>query len=59
MNSVSLLAIAQRCRELMRTARSNVVQEQLRVWAEEFEEQAAILDREPLAADTRPEFAAT
>ena len=33
----------------MRTARTNVVKEQLRIWAEEFEEQAAILVREPAA----------
>ena len=58
MNSASFRAIAQRCRELMRTARSNVVQEQLRVWIEEFEEHAAILDREPLATDPPPRIAA-
>jgi hypothetical protein len=33
---------AQRCRELTRAAQTNVAKEQLRVWAEEFEEQAAI-----------------
>ena len=49
MNPVSLRDLAQRCRELMRTARTNVVKEQLRIWAEEFEEQVAILAREPAA----------
>ena len=46
MKPASLRDIAQRCRELMRTAQTNVAREQLRVWAEEFEEQAAILARE-------------
>jgi hypothetical protein len=49
MNPTSLLYFAQRCRELMRTARTNLAKEQLRVWAEEFEQQAAILAREPAA----------
>jgi hypothetical protein len=49
MNPASLRDFAQRCRELMRTARTNVVKEQLRIWAEEFEEQVAILAREPAA----------
>ena len=31
---------AQRCRELMRTAWSPVIQEQLRLWAEELDQQA-------------------
>lgn len=42
----------------MRTAGNNFVQEQLRVWAEEFEEQAAILDREPRATEA-PQLVAT
>jgi hypothetical protein len=42
MNPASLRDLAQRCRELMRAAQTNVAKEQLRVWAEEFEEQAAI-----------------
>jgi hypothetical protein len=33
----------------MPTAQTNVAKEQLRVWAEEFEEQAAILARETAA----------
>jgi hypothetical protein len=49
MNPISLRDFAQRCRELMRAARTNVAKEQLRVWAEEFEEQAAILARETAA----------
>ena len=35
----------------MRTARTNVAREQLRVWAEEFEEQAAIIAREAAGMD--------
>jgi len=49
MNPISLRDFAQRCRELIRTAQTNVAKEQLRVWAEEFEEQAAILARETAA----------
>ena len=49
MNPVSLRDFVQRCRELIRTAQTNVAKEQLRVWAEEFEEQAAILARETAA----------
>jgi hypothetical protein len=49
MNPASLRDFAQRCRELMHTARTNVVKEQLRVWADEFEEEAMILAREAAA----------
>jgi hypothetical protein len=34
--------MSRNCRELMRAAQTNVAKEQLRVWVEEFEEQAAI-----------------
>jgi hypothetical protein len=36
---------AQRCRELMLTAWSAAVQEQLRLWAEELDQQADALER--------------
>jgi hypothetical protein len=45
--------LRQRCRELVRTAQTNVAKERLRAWAEEFEEQAAILARERAAPDER------
>jgi len=32
--------LAEQCRELMPQARNNLVREQLRLWAEEFTEQA-------------------
>jgi hypothetical protein len=51
MKPASLRHFAQRCRGLMRTARTNVAREQLRVWAEEFEEQAAIIAREAAGMD--------
>jgi hypothetical protein len=37
---------AQHCRELMLTAWSAAVQEQLRLWAEELDRQADTLDRQ-------------
>jgi len=37
---------AQRCRELMLVAWSAEVQEQLRLWAEEFDQQADALERQ-------------
>ena len=37
---------AQRCRELMLAAWSVNVQEQLRLWAEEFDQQADALERQ-------------
>ena len=37
---------AQRCRELMLTAWSAAVQEQLRLWAEELDQQADTLERQ-------------
>ena len=46
MKPASLRDFAQRCRGLMPTAQTNVAREQLRVWAEEFEEQAATIARE-------------
>jgi hypothetical protein len=46
------LRFAQSLREMMRRARTDVVREQLRIWAEEFEERAAVekpeLHAEPL-----------
>ena len=42
MKPASLRDFAQRCRELIPAAQTNIAKEQLRVWAEEFEEQAAI-----------------
>jgi hypothetical protein len=42
---------AQRCRELMRTAWSPVIQEQLRLWAEELDQQADALERQLAAAE--------
>ena len=41
MNAASMRSMAQRCRQLMCAARTNLAKEQLRVWAEEFEEQTA------------------
>jgi len=58
MDPGSLRAIAQRCRGLMYSAWSNVIQEQLRVWTTEFEEQAAILDLERLATEAPPKNSA-
>jgi hypothetical protein len=46
-------ASLQQCRELMPAARTHQVREQLRLWAEEFEEQTGELstsDRVPLGA---------
>ncbi len=58
MNSASLRDFAQHCCELVRTAQTNVAKEQLCVWAEEFEEQAAIVARERPAPDERQKIAA-
>jgi hypothetical protein len=41
MKPASLRDLAQRCRELIPAAQTNIAKEQLRVWAEEFEEQVA------------------
>lgn len=41
---VCLLRLAQRVREMMSAARTDVAKEQLRIWGEEFEEQAAALN---------------
>jgi predicted RNA-binding Zn ribbon-like protein len=51
LNPETLQDFARRCRELMAGARTNVASEQLRVWAEEFEERAAILTREAGASE--------
>ena len=48
-----LLRLAQRVREMIPRACTDVAREQLRVWAEEFEEQAAGLKPE-LHADPLP-----
>ncbi len=47
----SLLRVARRCRELMASARNNAAVEQLRLWAEDLEQQAQALA--PPARDTR------
>lgn len=39
MKHVLFRRLAQQCRELMPAARTHQVREQLRLWAEEFEEQ--------------------
>ena len=41
---------AAQCRELLRRARTDAVREQLRLWVDEFEAQAALLDRDVCAA---------
>ena len=41
-----LLGFAQRMREMMRRAHTEVAREQLRVWAEEFEERASKIERQ-------------
>jgi hypothetical protein len=46
-----VLRLAQQAREMMRRARTDVAREQLRVWVEEFEEQAAALTS---AVDAEP-----
>lgn len=40
-----LLRLAQRVREMMLRARTDIARDQLRLWAEEFEGNAAELDR--------------
>jgi hypothetical protein len=45
---------AQRCRELMLTAWSADVQEQLRSWAEELDRQAETLDRQSAPKVSEP-----
>jgi uncharacterized protein YigA (DUF484 family) len=51
MDSDSFLRLAQWVREMLPAAATDVAREQLRIWAEEFEEQAATLkatiDAEP------------
>jgi hypothetical protein len=47
MNQDFLLRLALRVRELMVDARNDIAREQLRMWAEEFEEQAALMGAEP------------
>lgn len=44
MDSDVLLRFAQRMRDLMLCARTEVAREQLRIWAEEFEARAAALE---------------
>jgi hypothetical protein len=41
MDRALFLRLAEQCRELMPQARDNLVREQLRLWAEEFAEDAA------------------
>jgi hypothetical protein len=38
---------ARRMRELMLRARTEAAREQLRIWAEEFDERAAVVDMQP------------
>ena len=45
---------AQRCRELMLTAWSADVQEQLRLWAEELDQQADALERQLAPKGSEP-----
>ena len=45
---------AQHCRELMLTAWSADVQEQLRLWAEELDRQADTLDRQSARKGSEP-----
>jgi hypothetical protein len=45
---------AQRCRELMFSARSADVQEQLRLWAEELDRQAETLERQSARNGAEP-----
>ena len=37
---------AEQCRDLMQRSRSEAAREQLRIWAEEFENEAALLERQ-------------
>jgi hypothetical protein len=46
MEAEFLRRFAQRMRALMLRSRTEAAREQLRLWAEEFEERAAALDRE-------------
>jgi hypothetical protein len=47
MESEFLRRFARRMRELMIRARTEAAREQLRIWAEEFDERAAAVDMEP------------
>jgi hypothetical protein len=58
LNPETLQDFARRCRELMAGARTNIAREQLRVWAEEFEERAAILTRGAEASEGPQKIAA-
>ena len=50
--------VARHCRELMNRARTADAREQLRVWAEELEQQAEALKRQ-LPSEERPQEAAS
>ncbi len=50
--------VARHCRELMHHARTADAKEQLRVWAEELEQQAEALKRQ-LPAEKQPQEAAS
>jgi hypothetical protein len=57
MNAEYFRRFAYQCRELLDRARSDAAREQLRLWAEEFEAQAALLEGQrssgsPNVADT-------
>jgi hypothetical protein len=47
MEAEFLRRFARRMRELMLRARTEAAREQLRIWAEEFDERAAVVDMQP------------
>jgi hypothetical protein len=47
MEAEFLRRFARRMRELMLRARTEAAREQLRLWAEEFDERAALVDMQP------------
>ena len=62
MNAQFFQRVAGQCREMMAQARTEIARRQLRLWAEEFEAQAAVLGNreqvlpgiEAAARDSRP-----
>ena len=55
MDAQAMRAKAQRCRDLLRIAVRQEVRDQLREWAEEFEEAADAIERERAKASQSPQ----
>ena len=52
MNAKTLRARADRCRELLRVAVRDDIREQLRQWADEFDDEAGALERGRLPTES-------